>query len=91
MTLATTQHEDPDGSANNLVLFTCAQQTPTGQLNYKYNTVGSSSNSKSGSINKARARAMRIRHPPEKAFVGRFCISVVKLRPCNIFTSQTME
>jgi hypothetical protein len=38
-------------------------------------TVGSSSSNKSGSINNARARAIRIRHPPEKAFVAFCCIS----------------
>lgn len=44
-------------------------------------TVGSSSSNKSGSINSARARAIRILHPPEKAFVAFCCISGEKLRP----------
>lgn len=44
-------------------------------------TVGSSSNNKSGSMYRARANAIRILHPPEKALVGLRCISVVKLRP----------
>lgn len=46
-----------------------------------YHTVGSSSSNRSGSINSARARAIRIRHPPEKVFVAFRCISEVKLRP----------
>ena len=48
-------------------------------------TVGSSSSSKSGSMNKARANAILMRHPPENAFVFLSCISGVKLRPCKDF------
>jgi len=48
-------------------------------------TVGSSSSNRSGSINNARARAIRIRHPPEKVFVALCCISGEKLRPWKMF------
>lgn len=47
-------------------------------------TVGSSRSSRSGSINKALASAILIRQPPEKALVGFFCISGVKLRPLRV-------
>jgi len=43
--------------------------------------VSSSSSSKSGSMNKARARAILMHHPPENSFVRLRCISGVKLRP----------
>lgn len=43
--------------------------------------VGSSSRSKSGRENKARAKASRIRHPPEKVLVALACISLLKPKP----------
>ena len=46
--------------------------------------VGSSSNSKSGLQNNARARANRILQPPEKLLVGAPCISVVNPNPAKI-------
>lgn len=51
---------------------------------YKQHTVGSSSSNKSGSINRARARAILILHPPENVLVAFRCISGEKLRPCKI-------
>ena len=36
-------------------------------------------------MNKARANAILMRHPPENAFVFLSCISGVKLRPCKDF------
>ena len=35
--------------------------------------MGSSNNSSVGSMNKARAREMRMRQPPEKVFAARVC------------------
>ena len=43
--------------------------------------MGSSSSSKSGCINSARASEMRMRQPPEKCLVGESCMSMVKPRP----------
>ena len=57
-------------------------------MTYSKLTVGSSSSSKSGSMNKARASAILMRHPPENAFVFLSCISGVKLRPCKDFNQS---
>ena len=46
--------------------------------------VGSSSNNKSGFVNKALASASLILQPPENSFVVIFCISVVNPRPSRI-------
>mmetsp|Transcript_174475 Transcript_174475/g.424470 ORF Transcript_174475/g.424470 Transcript_174475/m.424470 type:complete len:88 (+) Transcript_174475:1183-1446(+) len=46
--------------------------------------VGSSSSSSDGCRNRARARAIRIRQPPEKSRVFLFCIATSKPRPCRI-------
>uniref|UniRef100_A0A1B0BNE2 Uncharacterized protein n=1 Tax=Glossina palpalis gambiensis TaxID=67801 RepID=A0A1B0BNE2_9MUSC len=46
--------------------------------------VGSSNNKRSGLENKARAKAKRIRQPPENDFVGLCCIAVSNPSPFNI-------
>lgn len=43
--------------------------------------VGSSRSSKSGRENSARAKAKRIRHPPENVLVARACMSLLKPKP----------
>ena len=43
--------------------------------------VGSSNNNKSGSRNKARAKATRMRHPPENSAKGRACAAASKPSP----------
>ena len=45
--------------------------------------VGSSNSSRVGSMNSARAKETRMRHPPENWFVGRPCISASKPRPAK--------
>jgi hypothetical protein len=77
--LATTQHEDQDGSENGIVLACVSKRRKTDT--YSKLTVGSSSSSRSGSMNRARARAILMRHPPENSLVRLRCISGVKLRP----------
>jgi hypothetical protein len=39
-------------------------------------------------MNRARASAILMRHPPENAFVFLSCISGVKLRPCKDFNQS---
>lgn len=46
--------------------------------------VGSSSNNRSGRENSARANASRILQPPEKVFVARTCMSLLKPKPLRI-------
>jgi hypothetical protein len=46
--------------------------------------VGSSSSSRSGKQKSARASASLILQPPEKLFVGCFCISGVKPKPAKM-------
>lgn len=46
--------------------------------------VGSSSSSKSGRENNARANAKRILQPPENVLVALACISLLKPKPFNM-------
>lgn len=46
--------------------------------------MGSSSINRSGSIKRAAARLTRIRHPPDRAEVGPFCISLLNCNPERI-------
>jgi hypothetical protein len=41
-----------------------------------------------GCTYKARASEMRMRHPPEKLLVTRFCIFSEKPRPCRILDAR---
>ncbi len=50
--------------------------------------VGSSRTSRHGSTNSARARAMRMRQPPEKSRVFLACMVLVKPRPCRIWPAR---
>mmetsp|Transcript_6209 Transcript_6209/g.19205 ORF Transcript_6209/g.19205 Transcript_6209/m.19205 type:complete len:100 (-) Transcript_6209:675-974(-) len=50
--------------------------------------VGSSRSSRSGSTNSARARATRMRHPPENVFVGRRIIAASNERPDRIVAAR---
>mmetsp|Transcript_25198 Transcript_25198/g.82700 ORF Transcript_25198/g.82700 Transcript_25198/m.82700 type:complete len:321 (+) Transcript_25198:3162-4124(+) len=50
--------------------------------------VGSSKRRSVGAIKRARASEMRMRHPPEKLSVVRFCIAGVKPKPCRIFAAR---
>lgn len=68
---------------NDMLLACASKRRQT--TSYFELTVGSSSSSKSGSMNRARASAILMRHPPENSFVRLRCISGVKLRPCNEF------
>mmetsp|Transcript_32749 Transcript_32749/g.83669 ORF Transcript_32749/g.83669 Transcript_32749/m.83669 type:complete len:104 (-) Transcript_32749:711-1022(-) len=53
--------------------------------------VGSSSSSKVGRTNSARASATRMRHPPDMSLVDRAIICLLKPRPCSSSAARTSK
>lgn len=72
--------EPDDGAEVQVVSCHERQRQPSSTRQRTEDSLGSSSNSKCGLMNSARARATRIRHPPDMSFVGFFIISCLQYR-----------